>query len=196
MRSRSRIASLLVFAALVAPIALQAAPAPLKVGEKPENFTLTAPGGKQYSLHVAEMPKATAVLFISARCPISNRYNKRMIGLADEYVRKGVRFLAINSNDPETMEEIDTHTKKRGYPFPVVKDPNNLVADRWGAQVTPEAFVLDPQGVLQYHGRIDDQWDERLVKSQDLKNALDAVLAGKKPEKPETQATGCDIKRI
>lgn len=195
MRSLFRIAFPLVMAGLVLPVALQAAPGSLKVGERPANFTLSAPDGKMHSLHLAEAPKATAILFIAARCPISNRYNKRMIALADEYGRKGVRFLAVNSNEPETMEEIDEHAKKYAFPFPVVRDPKNVIADQWGAQVTPEAFVLDPQGVVQYHGSIDDQMDERRVKSLDLKNALEAVLAGKKPEKPETKAFGCEIKR-
>jgi peroxiredoxin len=196
MRSFFRLAFPLLMAGLVVPVALQAAPGALKIGDKPENFTLTAPDGKQHSLYLKEAPKATAVLFISAQCPISNRYNGRMIEFAKEYGQKGVRFLAINSNDPETLEVVDEHAKRIGFPFPVVKDPNNVVADKWGAQITPEAFVLDQQGVLQYHGRIDDQLAEVKVKSPDLKNALEAVLAGKKPENPETKAHGCDIKRI
>jgi peroxiredoxin len=195
MRSFFRIAFPLIMAGLVVPVALQAAPGSLKIGDKPENFTLSAPDGKQHSLHLKEAPKATAVIFISARCPISNRYNGRMIGFAKEYDAKGVRFIAINPNDPESMEDVDEHAKRYGFPFPVVKDPKNVVADQWGAQVTPEVFLLDQQGVLQYHGRIDDQLAEVKVTSPDLKNALDAVLAGKKPEKPETKATGCSIKR-
>lgn len=196
MSSFFRLALPLVMAGLVVPVALQAAPGSLRIGDKPENFTLSAPDGKQHSLFLKEAPKATTVLFISARCPISNRYNGRMIEFAQQYGQKGVRFLALNANDPETMEDIDEHAKRIGYPFPVLRDVKNVVADKWGAQVTPEAFVLDQQGVLQYHGRIDDQLAERKVTSPDLKNALDAVLAGKKPEKPETKATGCDIKRI
>jgi len=193
MSSCFRLALPLVMAGLVVPVALQAAPSSLKIGDKPENFTLSAPDGKQHSLFLKEAPKATTVLFISARCPISNRYNGRMIEFAQQYGQKGVRFIALNANDPETMEDIDEHAKRIGYPFPVLRDVKNVVADKWGAQVTPEAFVLDQQGVLQYHGRIDDQLAERKVTSPDLKNALDAVLAGKKPE---TKATGCDIKRI
>lgn len=196
MRSFFRFAFPLVMAGLVVPVALQAAPGSLKIGDKPENFTLSTPDGKQHSLYLKEAPKATTVFFMSARCPISNRYNGRMIEFAQQYGQKGVRFLAINSNDPETMEDIGEHAKRIGFPFPVLKDLKNVVADQWGAQVTPEAFVLDQQGVLQYHGRIDDQLAERKVTSPDLKNALEAVLAGKKPEKPETKATGCDIKRI
>jgi peroxiredoxin len=196
MRSIPHMALPLIAAALVVPAALRAAPGSLKVGEKPENFELTATDGKRHSLHLKEAPKATAVFFVSARCPISIRYDGRMIGFAKEYQEKGIRFIGINSNDPEPMEVVDEHAKRVGYPFPVVKDPNNVIADKWGAQVTPEVFLLDQKGVLQYHGRIDDQLAERKVTSPDLKNALEAVLAGKKPEKPETKASGCDIKRV
>jgi peroxiredoxin len=194
MNSFFRIGLPLVMAGLVVSAA-HAAVGSLKIGDKPENFTLSAPDGKQHSLHLKGAPKATAILFISGRCPISNRYNGRMIGFANEYGPKGVRFLAINPNDPETLEDVDEHAKRYGFPFPVVKDPKNAVADQWGAQVTPEVYLLDQQGVLQYHGRIDDQLAEVKVTSPDLKNALDAVLAGKKPEKPETKPHGCDIKR-
>ncbi len=200
MKPMSRIAFPLMAAGLLVPAILWAAPGPLRIGDKPESFTLSAPDGKQHSLQTKGMPnsgpKATVVFFISGRCPISNRYNARMIGFAQEYQPKGVRFIAINSNDPEPMEDVDEHAKRIGFPFPVVKDLKNVVADKWGARVTPETFVLDQQGTLQYHGRIDDQLAERKVTSRDLKNALDAVLAGKKPEMPETKASGCDIKRV
>lgn len=196
MKPLFRSALPLVLAIEVLPAALRAAPQPLRPGAKPENFTLTAPDGKQHSLRLKEWPKATLVLFIGVECPISNAYDGRLVRLADEYRSKGVRFLAINSNKQERMAEVGDHAKKSGFPFPVLKDPRNVVADRWGALVTPEAFVLDRRGVLQYHGRIDDSQGTATVKSPDLKNALDAVLAGKKPAKPETKVFGCIISRI
>ena len=195
MRLFSCIALSLVVAGLVMPAALRAAPGSLKIGDKPEDFTLTAPDGKQHSLYVKEAPKATAIFFLSTRCPISNRYNARMVGFAQEYGPKGVRFLGVNSNEPESMEDIDEHAKRYSITFPVVRDANNVLADKWGAQITPEVFLFDQKGLLQYHGRIDDQLAEVKVKSPDLKNALDAMLAGKKVETTETKPHGCDIKR-
>lgn len=82
------------------------------------------------------------------------------------------------------------------FGFPVYKDLNNVVADRFGAQATPETFVIDSAGVIRYHGSIDDSRNEARVKFRGLRGALDAVLAGKQPEVPETRAFGCSIKRV
>jgi peroxiredoxin len=128
--------------------------------------------------------------------PVSNAYNERMEALAKEYMPKGVRFIGVTSNKQESMAEVAQHSEKNGFDFTVVKDPNNVIADKWGAMVTPEAYVLDADGMLRYHGRIDDSQNPAGVKSQDLKAALDAVLDGRAPEKSETKAFGCTIKRV
>jgi peroxiredoxin len=195
MRLFVRTVVLLFLAGLVLPTLLRADPGILKIGEKPEDFALTATDGKQVTLHQKEAPKATAVFFLATLCPISNRYNERMTRFAAEYGPKGVRFIGINSNDPEPMEEVAEHAKKHGFPFPVVKDLKNVIADNWGATITPEVYVFDQKGTLQYHGRIDDHMAERKAMSPDLKNALEALLAGRKPEKAETKPHGCSIKR-
>jgi peroxiredoxin len=195
MRTGSVIPALLGGALLLATVA-GAVPQPLKIGAKPENFTLNTPTGQAVALFTAEKPSATVVLFIATQCPVSNAYNERMAQLAQEYQAKGIRFVAVNSNKQETLDEVGRHAKANGFAFPVVKDPNNVIADRWGALVTPEAFVLDAQGALVYHGRVDDSQQAGNVKSRDLKAALDAVLAGRRPENAETRAFGCTIKRV
>jgi peroxiredoxin len=174
---------------------LTAAPQTMRPGDKPESFTLRDPAGKEHSLSSQPKATATVVMFIATQCPISNAYNARMAALAREYAPKGVRFLGINSNKQEAAAEVATHAEKNGFRFPVLKDPNNVVADQWGAQVTPEVFVLDSTGTLVYHGRIDDNQNPSAVTSHDLKDALDAVLAGRAPEKAQTKAFGCTIKR-
>jgi peroxiredoxin len=135
-------------------------------------------------------------MFIATQCPVSNAYNERMEALAREYTPKGVRFIAVNSNKQESAAEVASHAAAHGFDFPVVKDPNNVIADKWGAMVTPETYVLDADGMLRYHGRIDDSQNPANVKSQDLKAALDAVLDGRAPERWETKAFGCTIKRV
>lgn len=140
--------------------------------------------------------KPVVVMFVSTRCPVSNAYNKRMAGIAAEYGGKGVTFLAVNANKPEPADEIARHASKNGFPFAVLKDEGNSVADAYGALVTPEVFVIDTQGIVRYHGRIDDSQDASGVKKSDLKAALDAVLAGKLVERPEERAFGCSIKRV
>ena len=86
--------------------------------------------------------------------------------------------------------------KENGFQFAVLKDENNIIADKYKAQVTPEIFVINAKMDILYHGRIDDSRREGDVKSQDLRSALDAVLAGKSVAVKETKAFGCTIKRI
>jgi peroxiredoxin len=175
---------------------LTAAPQPMKIGSRPENFSLRNPAGTDHALFGQEKAKVTVVMFIATQCPVSNAYNERMEALAREYTPKGVRFIAVNSNKQESATEVASHSAAHGFDFPVVKDPNNTIADKWGAMVTPETYVLDADGMLRYHGRIDDSQNPANVKSQDLKAALDAVLDGRAPEWSETKAFGCTIKRI
>lgn len=194
---RSLYAALLTLCAAVIwiPSGLRAAPERMQIGAKPDNFTLTAIDGQSQSLKVDPAPPATVVIFIATQCPVSNACNERMASLGADCQAKGARFMAVNSNKQEAMSEVTEHARKHNFSFIVVKDPDNKIADRWGALVTPEAFVLDKEGELQYHGRVDDSQDPSGVKSHDLKVALDAVLAGRKPERQETRAFGCTIKR-
>ncbi len=90
----------------------------------------------------------TVVMFISAKCPISNNYSERMKALYNQYSPKGVKFVFLNANQNEPPAEVEQHAREHGYPFPIYKDANNVVADLFGAQVTPEAFIIDSQGVI------------------------------------------------
>ena len=138
---------------------------------------------------------ATAVVFISTKCPVSNAYNDRMNAIHKEFSAKGVQFLFVNANDNEPLAEIREHAKSAQFQFPVYKDANNVLADRLGAQSTPEAFVFDRAGEVKYHGSIDDQKNEARVKVQGLREALNAMLSGGSPNPAETKAFGCTIKR-
>lgn len=172
---------------------------PPKIGAIAPDFTLPAVSdGKPVALkELLGKGKATVVIFIATRCPYSNGYNSRMAAIAKEYSAKGIPLVGINSNRTEPAAEVAEHARKNGLSFPVVKDEGNKVADLYGATKTPEAFVLDPRGTLLYHGRIDETYDEpKNVHSPDLRNALDAVLAGKPVSKTETKAFGCTIKRV
>lgn len=164
--------------------------------QKAQNFTLKDYQGKSHSLSDYKNSKAIVVMFIATQCPVSNDYNNRMVALYKDYQPKGVAFLAINSNKQESVEEISQHAKKHGFQFPVLKDPENVIADKFNAQVTPEIFVLSPSFEVLYHGRIDDSQRETEIKTHDLRNALDEILAGKSVSKPLTKAFGCTIKRV
>ena len=163
---------------------------------KAENFTLKDYNGKSHSLTDYKDSKVIVVMFIATQCPVSNDYNGRMAALYKDYNGKGVTFLAINSNKQESVEEITQHSQKNGFQFPVLKDPENVIADKFNAQVTPEIFVLNPNYEILYHGRIDDSQRESDLKSRDLRNALDEILAGKPVSRKETKAFGCSIKRV
>ena len=138
----------------------------------------------------------TVVTFIATQCPVSNSYNQRMIDLYKDYASKNVKFIFINANRSEPASEVRDHARRVGFPFAVYKDPGNVLADRFDAQVTPESFVIDSSGTIRYHGSIDDSMEESHVHVRRLHAALDAVLAGKPVPSAETKAFGCTIKRV
>ena len=136
----------------------------------------------------------TAVIFIATRCPVSNAYNQRMEALYNDYSAKGVHFVFVNANFNEPAREVADHAKQVGFTFPVYKDSGN-VAELFNAQVTPETYVIDKQGVIRYHGAIDDSQNEARIHKQGLRAALDSVLTGKDVTVAETKAFGCTVKR-
>lgn len=163
---------------------------------KVENFSLKDYNGKTHNLKDYKDSKAIVLMFIATQCPVSNAYNKRMAEIYKNYKDKNVTFLAINSNKTEPVDEVKEHAKKNNFDFIILKDDNNKIADRLGATVTPEIYVLNSDYEVLYHGRIDDSRDEKNVKSNDLATALDEILAGKKVSNKKTVAFGCTIKRI
>lgn len=168
----------------------------IEVGKKAPAFSLKDVEGKDHALDEYLKNKYTVLMFIATQCPVSNDYNERMAALQNDYASKEITFVGINSNKQEDVEEIKEHSSKHGFKFHVLKDWNNVVADAYGAQFTPEIFVLDGSGVLQYHGRIDDSKNPDKVKTNDLRETLDALLAGKAAPRAETKAFGCTIKRV
>jgi peroxiredoxin len=201
MKTRPTLASLVSLASLVflAGASVVAHAADLKIGAPAPDFTLpSALDGNPVALKdLLAKNKAVAVIFVATKCPVSNAYNTRMAALGKEYAAKGVPLVGINSNKTEPAAEVKEHAEKHGFTFPVLKDEGNKVADAYGASHTPEVFVLDPKGNLIYHGRIDESQDDaRNVKSPDLRNALEAILAGKPVPTAQTKAFGCSIKRV
>jgi peroxiredoxin len=182
---------------LFASIAFAGDPKTLAVGDDAPVFTLKNYDGKQVTLqNVITKNTLTVVMFISTECPISNAYNERMVKLFDDYSKRGVGFVAVNANKAEDIKMIGTHAVDHGFKFPVVKDERNKIADLYGAQVTPETYVINAKGKLLYHGRIDDSRNATKVTSSDLATALTALLDGKTVASATTKAFGCSIKRI
>ncbi len=191
------LSSLFAAAAFVAPssVAADAKPAALTVGAVAPDFTLPDADGKQHTLASLRGKSGTVILFVATKCPVSNAYNARMQKLADDYRAKGVNVVGINSNVSEPASEVKSHAAEKGLTFTMLKDAGNQIADRFDAQVTPEAYLLDASGKLVYHGRINNSRNGDSITSSELREAVEAVLAGKPVEKTEVKAFGCSIKR-
>ena len=170
-------------------------PPPPAIGATIEDFTLPDVDNKDRSLKSLAGKNGTVLLFIAVQCPVSNAYNERMEKLAQDYKAKGIAVIGINSNAAENAEAVKAHATENKLSFTVLKDPGNKIADKLGAAVTPEAYFLDANNKLLYHGRIDNARNVAQLETSDLRNALDAALAGKPIEKTEAKAFGCSIKR-
>lgn len=172
----------------------------MKLGEQAPDFSLEGVDGKTLSLCDLAQAKALVVVFSCNHCPYVQAYEGRMIALQRDYGPKGVRLVAVNSNDSASYPEdgpeaMAARAKEKGFNFPYLRDESQSVARAYGATHTPHLFVFDRERKLAYTGKIDDNWqDESAVRSRFLRDALDDVLAGRRPRVPETHAIGCTIK--
>jgi peroxiredoxin len=171
-------------------------PAPPAVGSMIDDFTLPDADGASHSLASLKGKNGTVVIFIATKCPVSNAYNDRMQKVFEDYKAKGINVIGINSNSTEPAAEVKSHAAEKGLKFTVLKDDGNKIADRLGATRTPEVYLLDAKGKLAYHGRIDNSQKAEGITSNDLREALDAVVAGKAVTKTDGAAFGCTIKRV
>jgi len=179
------------------PATVQSVPDPnsLMIGATVGNFTLTDADGKEHSLKSLKGPNGTVLIFVSVQCPICNAYNERMEKLAQDYKSRGIAVVGINANSTEPAADVKKHAEENKLTFAVLKDNGNKVADSLRATRTPEAYLLDANNKLVYIGRIDNSRDTSQVTSSELRDALDATLAGKPVAKTTANAFGCSIKR-
>jgi peroxiredoxin len=170
-------------------------PAPPAIGSTIDEFSLPDVDGTEHSLKSLAGKNGTVLIFIAVQCPVSNAYNERMEKLAEDYKAKGIAVIGINANVSEDAAAVKAHAAEHKLAFTILKDPGNKIADKLGASVTPEAYFLDPNNKLLYHGRIDNSRNPARIETSDLRNALDAAVGGKSIEKTEAKAFGCTIKR-
>jgi peroxiredoxin len=171
-------------------------PAPPAIGSAIEDFTLPDTDGVNHSLKSLMGKKGAVIIFVATKCPVSNAYNDRMEKVYEDYQAKGINVIGINANNTEPAAEVKSHAAEKGLKFAILKDDGNKIADRLGATRTPEAYVLDANGKLVYHGRIDNSQKMESITSNDLREALDEMLAGKAISKTGGAAFGCSIKRV
>lgn len=166
----------------------------LAIGGTMDNFSLTDTTGKAQTLNDVKGRNGAVIIFVSSQCPVVRGYNERMNQLATDYKAKGISVIGVNANVTESAAEIKAHGDAT-YKFPVLIDKNSVLAEKLNANNTPEAFFIDAKNVLVYHGSIDNNRPGTNVTEAYLKNAFEAVLAGKKVEKASTVAFGCTIKK-
>lgn len=181
----------------------------LPLGASAPDFSLPGVDGKTYSLADFKDAKILIVLFTSNHCPTAQAYEGRVKKIVEEYGPKGVALVAIQPNSTkglrldeqgytelgDSFEDMKVRAKERAFNYPYVDDGGTqATAKAYGCKATPHAFVFDASRKLCYAGRIDDSERPEYVKVQDLRNALDAMLAGKEVEVKTTPAFGCSTK--
>jgi peroxiredoxin len=164
------------------------------------DFRLQDYRGAWHSLADARDRKVVVLAFLGTECPLADAYAPRLAELARDFGKRGVAFFGVDANQQDGPVAIGRFAERHGLPFPVLKDVGNTLADRIGAERTPEVFVLDESRAVVYHGRIDDQYAIGIHRASstrhDLLDALGAVLAGRPVASPKTDAVGCKIGRI
>jgi peroxiredoxin len=175
------------------------------VGQRIGSFSARDYRGKEVSLADLADSKLVVVAFLGAECPLAKLYGPRLAELQKEYADKGVAFVGVDSNRQDLGTEIAHYAREHKIEFPLLKDAGNTIADAFGAQRTPEVFVLDADRVVRYCGRVDDQYgffgngiayqrDE--PKRRDLAEAINELLAAKDVSQSLTPVQGCLIGRM
>ena len=151
---------------------------------------------KQHALADYQDAKVIVQFFTCNGCPVAIAYEDRMIALQKEYQDKGVQFVAINVNvgEGEALAVMKERASAKDYNFPYLKDDSQQSATEYGARVTPDVVVLDGDRKVAYLGAVDDNMKSSKVTKTFLRDALDAVLAGKAAATAETSPFGCGIK--
>jgi peroxiredoxin len=171
----------------------------LALGTEAPSFDLPGVDGRNHALGDYEDAAALALVQSCNHCPYVQAWEGRMSEIQRDYADRGVRLVAIGSNDadayPEdSFDEMKRRSARLGFSFDYLYDADQSVARALGSQRTPEVFLFDRDRRLVYHGAIDDSRDERAVGRHYLREALDAVLAGEEPPMTETPPVGCSVK--
>jgi len=167
----------------------------------PDFYLWDAISGKKLSLSKLKSDKATVIMFICNHCPFVKHVNNELVKLANDYIPKGISFIAINSNDadnypedsPEKMKE---YASRLNYPFPYLFDETQEVAKVYDAACTPDFYIFDKELNCIYRGQLDDSRPSngKPVTGKDMRNALNAILEGKQVSDIQIPSIGCNIK--
>lgn len=215
MRTYLAVATLALFA--VGPLAAQDAPARvgpntpkiLAIGAQAPDFNLPAVDGKTYSLKDFKAAKVLVVAFMCDHCPVASMYENRLKKITADYRDRGVAVVAIQPNNPnsieleerghtdlgDTLAEMKIRADYRHMNYPYLYDGETQAVGRlYGPVATPHVFIFDQERKLRYQGHIDNNTRENLVTNQTARDAIEALLAGKPVAVENTPAMGCSIK--
>lgn len=192
--------TLAAFVALTA-FSAQAADNELAASKPIANFQLADHRGREWSLDEFRDKQLVVIGVTGTECPLAKKYLPEMQKLSDEFAEKGVAFIGLNANRQDSLAEIGAQVRDAAVTFPVLKDNQQTVIKALGATRTPEVFVLDKDRVVRYQGRIDDQHatggrSKNSPVRQDLRLAIDELLAGQEVSMARTPATGCLITKL
>ena len=172
----------------------------LELGKPAPDFNLPSTDGKNYSLASFKDAKALVVVFSCNHCPYVIGSEDRMIAFANDYKPKGVAMVAINSNETEghptdSFDHMKQRAAEKRFPFAYVRDDSQDVALKYGALRTPHYYVFDADRKLRYTGRMDDNpRNPGKETTHELRDAVDALLAGTNPPVELTNPIGCNVK--
>jgi peroxiredoxin len=171
----------------------------LALGSQAIRFRLPGVDGREHSLEDYAAAPALALIWSCNHCPYVRAWEGRMVEIQRDYGARGVRVIAINSNDADrhpddSFEAMLARAESEGFNFDYLHDEDQSVARAYEPARTPEVFLFGPDRRLAYHGAIDDSRDDRAVQENYLRNALDAVLAGREPPVADTPPVGCSVK--
>ena len=164
----------------------------------PVRFELRDTSGVLHSAEEWRGKRAVVLFFTMTDCPLANGYVPEMNRMRASYGPQGVAFYAVQSDNTASDAAVRKYAEEFAYSFPMLNDTRLTLARLAGAKVTPEVAVLSPAGEVLYLGRIDNKVEDltrpRYAATEpELRNALDAVLAGKAPKEARTRAVGCSI---
>jgi len=181
----------------------------LPIGSPAPDFALPGVDGKVHKLSDYMASPVLAIVFTCNHCPIAQMYEQRIQQLANDYKSRGVAVVAIQPNDPkairideldssdlsDTLAEMKIRVEYKHLTYPYLYDgETQQVARAYGPQATPHVFVFDQQRHLRYEGRMDNSYRTELVKTNDARNAIDALLAHNEIAVTHTGVFGCSTK--
>jgi len=184
-------------------------PKTLEPGSKAPEFSLLGVDGKTYSLKYFENAKVLVVIFSCNHCPTAQAYEDRIISIANDYKPKGAEVVMISPNSikalnyselgysdmGDSLEEMIKRAADKKFPFPYLYDGDEQKTSlAYGPAATPHCFVFDRNRILRYVGRVDGSEKPGTGKGEDLRNAINALLAGQPVVNPVTKVFGCSIK--